>query len=243
MSDLSKQPASAQERAAAAGMQRRLHGGDNMQPDEVSAAQATFSEMKKRYSPLSDDHLDLLFREPRTPYAWQDTEVSEDLLRTLYDLNKMTSTTVNSCPGRFIFVRSQESKERLRPTLTGNNVEKIMGAPVVAIIAHDNAFYERLDQLTPYADLKPMFVDKPAFCETTAFRNGTLQGAQLMMAARALGLDCGPMSGFNNQLVDEEFFADTSVVSNFLCCLGYGDPSRIFQRLPRLEFDEACEFL
>ena len=243
MSDLSKQPASAQEHAAAAGMQRRLHGGDNMQPDEVSAAQATFSEMKKRYSPLSDDHLDLLFREPRTQYAWQDKEVSEDLLRTLYDLTKMTSTSVNSCPGRFIFLRSQESKERLRPTLTGNNVEKIMGAPVVAIIAHDNAFYERLDQLTPHADLKPMFVDKPAFCETTAFRNGTLQGAQLMMAARALGLDCGPMSGFNNQLVDEEFFADTSVVSNFLCCLGYGDPSRIFQRLPRLEFDEACEFL
>ena len=118
-----------------------------------------------------------------------------------------------------------------------------MGAPVVTIIAHDNAFYERLDQLAPYADVKPMFVDKPAYCEATAFRNGTLQGAQLMMAARALGLDCGPMSGFNNQLVDEEFFAGTTVVSNFLCCLGYGDPSRIFQRLPRLGFNEACEFL
>jgi len=217
MSCSNKQSISAQELAAASGMQRRLHGGDNVQSDHVLAAQNTFSEMKKRYT--------------------------EDLLRILYDLTKMTSTSVNSCPGRFVFLRSEESKERLRPTLTGNNVEKIMGAPVVTIIAHDNAFYERLDQLAPYADLKPMFVDKPAYCEATAFRNGTLQGAQLMMAARALGLDCGPMSGFNNQLVDEEFFAGTTVVSNFLCCLGYGDPSRIFQRLPRLEFNEACEFL
>ena len=243
MSGLNKQSISAQELAAAAGMQRRLHGGDNVQANQVLAAQNAFSDMKKRYKPLSDDHLDLLFRESRTQYAWQDKEVSEDLLRALYDLTKMTSTSVNSCPGRFSFLRSEESKERLRPTLTGNNVEKIMGAPVVVIIAHDNAFYERLDQLAPYADLKPMFVDKPAYCEATAFRNGTLQGAQLMMAARALGLDCGPMSGFNNQLVDEEFFAGTTVVSNFLCCLGYGDPSRIFQRLPRLEFHEACDFL
>ena len=243
MSGLNKQSISAQELAAAAGMQRRLHGGDNVEANQVLAAQNAFSDMKKRYKPLSDDHLDLLFRESRTQYAWQDKEVSEDLLRALYDLTKMTSTSVNSCPGRFSFLRSEESKERLRPTLTGNNVEKIMGAPVVVIIAHDNAFYERLDQLAPYADLKPMFVDKPAYCEATAFRNGTLQGAQLMMAARALGLDCGPMSGFNNQLVDEEFFAGTTVVSNFLCCLGYGDPSRIFQRLPRLEFHEACEFL
>ena len=243
MSGLNKQSISAQELAAAAGMQRRLHGGDNVEANQVLAAQNAFSDMKKRYKPLSDDHLDLLFRESRTQYAWQDKEVSEDLLRALYDLTKMTSTSVNSCPGRFSFLRSEESKERLRPTLTGNNVEKIMGAPVVVIIAHDNAFYERLDQLAPYADLKPMFVDKPAYCEATAFRNGTLQGAQLMMAARALGLDCGPMSGFNNQLVDDEFFAGTTVVSNFLCCLGYGDPSRIFQRLPRLEFNEACEFL
>jgi 3-hydroxypropanoate dehydrogenase len=243
MSGLNKQSISAQELAAAAGMQRRLHGGDNVQANQVLAAQNAFSDMKKRYTPLSDDHLDLLFRESRTQYAWQDKGVSEDLLRALYDLTKMASTSVNSCPGRFIFLRSEESKERLRPTLTGNNVEKIMGAPVVVIIAHDNAFYERLDQLAPYADLKPMFVDKPAYCEATAFRNGTLQGAQLMMAARALGLDCGPMSGFNNQLVDDEFFAGTTVVSNFLCCLGYGDPSRIFQRLPRLEFNEACEFL
>ena len=243
MSNLNKHTVSAQERAAAAGMQRMLHGGAEVKSEEVLAAQTAFTEMKNRYSPLSDGHLDLLFREPRTQYAWQDREVSDDLIRTLYDLTKMASTSVNCCPGRFVFLRSEESKERLRPTLTGNNVEKIMGAPVVTIIAHDNAFYERLDQLAPYADVKPMFVDKPAYCEATAFRNGTLQGAQLMMAARALGLDCGPMSGFNNQLVDEEFFAGTTVVSNFLCCLGYGDPSRIFQRLPRLGFNEACEFL
>ena len=243
MSNLNKHTVSAQELAAAAGMQRMLHGGAEVKSEEVLAAQTAFTEMKNRYSPLSDGHLDLLFREPRTQYAWQDREVSDDLIRTLYDLTKMASTSVNCCPGRFVFLRSEESKERLRPTLTGNNVEKIMGAPVVTIIAHDNAFYERLDQLAPYADFKPMFVDKPAYCEATAFRNGTLQGAQLMMAARALGLDCGPMSGFNNQLVDEEFFAGTTVVSNFLCCLGYGDPSRIFQRLPRLGFNEACEFL
>ena len=243
MSNLNKHTVSAQELAAAAGMQRMLHGGAEVKSEEVLAAQTAFTEMKNRYSPLSDGHLDLLFREPRTQYAWQDREVSDDLIRALYDLTKMASTSVNCCPGRFVFLRSEESKERLRPTLTGNNVEKIMGAPVVTIIAHDNAFYERLDQLAPYADVKPMFVDKPAYCEATAFRNGTLQGSQLMMAARALGLDCGPMSGFNNQLVDEEFFAGTTVVSNFLCCLGYGDPSRIFQRLPRLEFNEACEFL
>ena len=243
MKDVNKQPISAQQLAAAAGMQRRLHGGDNLKSELILAAQMAFNEMKKRYKPLSDDHLDLLFREPRTQYAWQDRPVTDDVLRALYALTKMASTSVNSCPARFIFLRSDESKERLRPTLTGNNVEKIMGAPVVVIIAHDNAFYERLDQLAPYADLKPMFVDKPAYCEVTAFRNGTLQGAQLIMAARALGLDCGPMSGFNNQAVDDIFFAGTSVVSNFLCCLGYGDPSRIFQRLPRLDFDQACELL
>ena len=243
MSNLNKHAVSAQDLAAAAGMQRMLHGGAEVKSEEVLAAQTAFSEMKNRYSPLSDDHLDLLFREARSQYAWQDREVSDELLRTLYDLTKMASTSVNSCPGRFIFLRSEESKARLRPALTGNNVEKIMGAPVVTIIAHDNAFYERLDQLVPYTDLKPMFADKPAYCESTAFRNGTLQGAQFMTAARALGLDCGPMSGFNNQLVDEEFFAGTDVASNFLCCLGYGDASRIFQRLPRLDFNQACEFL
>ena len=243
MSNLNKPPVSAEELAAAAAMQRTLHGGAEVKSEEVLAAQAAFTAMKNRYSPLSDDHLDLLFREPRTQYAWQDREVSDDLIRTLYDLTKMASTSVNSCPGRFLFLRSEESKERLRPTITGNNVEKIMGAPVVAIIANDNDFYERLDELVPYTDLKPMFIDKPAYCEATAFRNGTLQGAQLIMAARALGLDCGPMSGFNNQAVDDLFFAGTSVVSNFLCCLGYGDPSRLFQRLPRLDFDQACELL
>lgn len=243
MSNLNKPPVSAEELAAATAMQRTLHGGAEVKSEEVLAAQAAFTAMKNRYSPLSDDHLDLLFREPRTQYAWQDREVSDDLIRTLYDLTKMASTSVNSCPGRFLFLRSEESKERLRPTITGNNVEKIMSAPVVAIIAHDNDFYERLDQLVPYTDLKPMFIDKPAYCEATAFRNGTLQGAQLIMAARALGLDCGPMSGFNNQAVDDLFFAGTSVVSNFLCCLGYGDPSRLFQRLPRLDFDQACELL
>ena len=243
MSNLNKPPVSAEELAAAAAMQRTLHGGAEVKSEEVLAAQAAFTAMKNRYSPLSDDHLDLLFREPRTQYAWQDREVSDDLIRTLYDLTKMASTSVNSCPGRFFFLRSEESKERLRPTISGNNVEKIMGAPVVVIIAHDNDFYERLDQLAPYTDLKHMFIDKPAYCEVTAFRNGTLQGAQLIMAARALGLDCGPMSGFNNQAVDDLFFAGTSVVSNFLCCLGYGDPSRLFQRLPRLDFDQACELL
>ena len=243
MSNLNKPPVSAEELAAATAMQRTLHGGAEVKSEEVLAAQAAFTAMKNRYSPLSDDHLDLLFREPRTQYAWQDREVSDDLIRTLYDLTKMASTSVHSCPGRFLFLRSEESKERLRPTITGNTVEKIMSAPVVAIIAHDNDFYERLDQLVPYTDLKPMFIDKPAYCEATAFRNGTLQGAQLIMAARALGLDCGPMSGFNNQAVDDLFFAGTSVVSNFLCCLGYGDPSRLFQRLPRLDFDQACELL
>lgn len=234
---------SEQELAAALGMQRRLHGGSEANSEQALAAQSVFMKMKSRYTPLGDDHLDILFREARTQYAWQDKPVSDELLRALYDLTKMASTSVNSCPGRFVFLRSDESKERLRPTLTGNNVEKIMGAPVVTIIAHDNKFYERLDELAPYADLSPMFADKPGYAETTAFRNGTLQGGQFILAARALGLDCGPMSGFHNQMVDNEFFAGTSVVSNFLCCLGYGDPTRLFQRLPRLAFNDACELL
>ena len=141
-------------------------------------------------------HLDLLFREPRTQYAWQDREVSDDLIRTLYDLTKMASTSVNCCPGRFVFLRSEESKERLRPTLTGNNVEKIMGAPVVTIIAHDNAFYERLDQLAPYADVKPMFVDKPAYCEATAFRNGTLARCPVDDGSACAGTRLWPDVGF-----------------------------------------------
>ncbi|MAH73209.1 MAG: malonic semialdehyde reductase [Cellvibrionales bacterium TMED49] len=193
--------------------------------------------------PLNDDHLDLLFREARTQYAWQDKEVSESMLREIYDLTKMGSTSLNSCPARFVFLRDTSSKQRLKMALTGNNIEKIMSAPVVVIIAHDTHFFESLDFLAPYADLKPMFVGNPAAAEVTAFRNGTLQGAYLMMAAKALGLDCGPMSGFDNSLIDQEFFADSDIRSNFLCCLGYGDPGRLFQRLPRFDFDSVCEML
>ena len=192
---------------------------------------------------LSDAGMDLLFREARTHNAWQDKEVSDVLLEALYDLAKMGPTSANCSPMRVLFLRSPEAKARLKPALSEGNAEKTMAAPVAAIIGYDLEFYEQLPKLFPHADARPWFAGKPAHIETTAFRNGSLQGAYFIIAARALGLDCGPMSGFDNGLVDREFFPDGTVKSNFLCSLGYGDPSVLFPRSPRLEFDEACRII
>ncbi len=184
--------------------------------------------------------LDTLFLQARTYNAFSG-EVGDDTLRQLYDIVKFGPTTANTCPARFVFVRSEEAKAKLAPALDEGNFEKTMAAPVVVIVAYDIAFYEKSPVLFPHTESKSWFDTKPEDAlETIALRNGSLQGAYLILAARALGLDCGPMSGFDNAKVDAAFFAGTNIKSNFLVNLGHGDRSSIFPRSPRLSFDEAC---
>jgi len=190
---------------------------------------------------LSEAALDQLFRTARTYNAFLPKPVDDALLHRLYELAKFGPTSANSSPMRVVFVKSREAKARLEPFLSEGNRAKTMAAPVTAIIANDHAFYEKLPQLFPHADARSWFVGNQSLIDTTAFRNATLQGAYVIMAARALGLDCGPMSGFDNAGVDQAFFAGSTVKSNFLINLGYGDASRdLFPRSPRLSFDEAC---
>ena len=190
---------------------------------------------------LTDDTaLDLIFRQARTHNAWQADDVGDDLLGRIWDLAKMGPTSANCSPLRVVFVRSQEAKERLRPCLAAGNVEKTMAAPVTAIFGNDLAFHDRLPDLFPHADARAWFVGDEALIQATADRNGTLQAAYFMLAARALGVDCGPMSGFDHDKVDAAFFAGTTVRSNFLCNLGHGDHGALFPRSPRLSFDDAC---
>jgi 3-hydroxypropanoate dehydrogenase len=191
---------------------------------------------------ITDDALDLIFRNARTHSAWLDQPVDDDLLRRVYDLAKMGPTSANMSPMRIVFVKSKEAKEKLKPCLDAGNVDKTMKAPATAIIGMDIRFYEQLPKLFPHADAKAWFKDLPAnVLEYAALRNSSLQGAYFMIAARALGLDCGPMSGFDNAKVDAAFFAGTTVKSNFLCNLGHGDASKLYPRSPRLTFDEACK--
>jgi 3-hydroxypropanoate dehydrogenase len=191
---------------------------------------------------LSDEGQDLLFRAARTHNVWLDKPVDDALLRQVYDLAKWGPTSANMCPMRVVFVKSKAAKEKLKPALDAGNVDKTMIAPVTAVIGMDIHFYEKLPMLFPHADAKAWFQALPEdVLEYAALRNSSLQGAYFMLAARALGLDCGPMSGFNNQKVDEVFFAGTTVKSNFLCNLGHGDASKLFPRSPRLSFDEACK--
>src|ERR1700746_1169978 len=193
---------------------------------------------------LSDEGLNLLFRDARTHSHWLDMPVDDSLLAQVYDLAKMGPTSANMCPMRVVFVKSKAAKEKLKPALDAGNVDKTMAAPVTAIIAMDIHFYEKLPKLFPHADAKAWFKDLPAnVLETIALRNSSLQGAYFMLAARSLGLDCGPMSGFDNAKVDAAFFAGTSVKSNFLCSLGYGDASKLHPRSPRLTFEEACKVI
>ena len=184
---------------------------------------------------------DLLFHQARTYNTWTTRQVEESTLRELYDLMKMAPTSANCSPARIVFVRTPEAKARLRACLAPGNVDKTMAAPVTAIIAHDLEFHERLPQLFPHADARSWFAGNDELIRTTAFRNGSLQGAYLILAARAVGLDCGPMSGFDATRLDEAFFAGTPWRSNFLCNLGHGDPAGLFPRSPRLGFDEACQ--
>src|SRR5947208_727017 len=195
-------------------------------------------------SVIIKDGLDLIFRNARTHNAWLDKPVEDALLRQVYDLAKMGPTSANMCPMRIVFVKSREAKERLKPALDAGNVDKTMKAPVTAIIGMDIHFYEKLPQLFPHADAKAWFKNLPEnVLEYTALRNGSLQGAYFMLAARSLGLDCGPMSGFDNAKVDAAFFAGTTVKSNFLCNLGHGDAAKLYPRSPRLGFDEACQIV
>ncbi len=192
------------------------------------------------FSPLNDAAHDQLFRTARTYNAFTG-EIDEATLQRLYDLLKWGPTAANACPARFVFVRSPEAKARLAPALDPGNRDKTLAAPVTVIVGYDMAFYDKLPVLFPHTDARSWFAGKPeAVLETVALRNGSLQGAYLILAARALGLDTGPMSGFNNALVDETFFAGTAIRSNFLVNLGKGDPASIFPRSPRLGFDEAC---
>jgi 3-hydroxypropanoate dehydrogenase len=207
---------------------------------------------------LNDAALDQIFRQARTFSSWLDRPVGDDLLRRLYDLLKWGPTSSNTCPARLVFIRSAEGKERLKPCLSPGNVEKTMKAPVTAIVAYDLLFFEKLPRLFPHNPrMRDLYASNPNLVEATAKRNSSLQGAYLILAARALGLDCGPMSGFDNMKVDEvffgageecdgceqEFFPAGHVKSNFLCNLGYGDASKLHPRGPRLAFEEACTLL
>ena len=192
---------------------------------------------------LDSDALDILFNEARTHNGWQDRDVDTALLKKAWDLTVMGPTSANCEPMRIKFVKSQDAKQRLEPALSEGNREKTLAAPVTAIIAYDMEFHEKLPKLFPHTDAKSWFSGNDDLIATTAFRNGTLQATYFILALRAPGLDCGPMSGFDNAKVDGEFFAGTSVKSNFLINIGYGDPSKLFDRSPRLAFDEGAEII
>ena len=205
-------------------------------------AQATVRNLRERKPQLDDDSIDLILRDARSHYAWSDRPVPREMLEAIYEIMAAGPTSMNTCPARIVFVTTDEGKERLAKSLKPKNVAKMQSAPVTAIIAHDLEFWTHLPFLFPHEDRRPMFEGKPAHIEATAFRNGTLQGAYFMIAARALGLDVGAMSGFSNDVVNEEFFAGTTLKSNFLINLGYADESALFQKLPRFAFDDVCSF-
>ncbi len=192
---------------------------------------------------LDDAALDLIFRKARTHNAWRDRPVTDDDIRRIYELMKWGPTSANMSPARFVFVRSREAKEKLAPALSSGNLEKTMAAPATAVIGYDVRFFERMDYLFPHnAAMADLYRNDPAAAEDAGFRNGTLQGAYFMIAARALGFDIGAMSGFDKDKATAAFFAGTSVKANFLCNIGHGDESVLFERHPRLVFDDACRF-
>lgn len=192
---------------------------------------------------LNKNTLDTLFTEARSHNGWLDQDISNKQIHQIYDLMKFGPTAANTCPARIIFVRSDETKAKLSPHLDEGNVEKAMSAPAVAIIGYDTKFYEKLDYLFPHTDAKSWYVGKPDKITAVGTMNATLQGAYFMLAARSVGLDCGPMGGFNADTLNAEFFPDGKIKSIFICGIGYGDTTKIFPRSPRLNFDEACEII
>lgn len=196
--------------------------------------------MAETTTPLTEEALRQLFLDARSHNAWTETPVDDATLARLWDLMRMGPTSANCSPARIVFVRSVEAKKRLEPCLMEGNRDKTLSAPVTAIIGQDLRFYEHLPRLFPHTDARSWFEGNQALIEETAFRNATLQGAYLMLAARALGLDCGPMSGFDKGMVEDAFFAGTSVKANFLVNLGHGDPAGLFDRSPRFDFEDVC---
>ncbi len=192
---------------------------------------------------LTDQGFDLLFRTARTANGWLDKQVSDDLLHKIHDDMRWGPTSANSCPLRIVFLKTEAAKTRLKPFLMPSNVDKVMTSPVTAILAYDTQFHEHLPKLFPHADAKSWFAGNAALIEETAFRNSSLQAAYFIISARAHGLDCGAMSGFDKAKTDAEFFPDGRFKTNFICALGYGDPAKLFPRSPRFGFDEVCKTL
>lgn len=211
-----------------------------MGADIRQQAQQAVRDLRARKPRLDDASIDVILGDARSHYAWTDRPVSDETLREIFDITISGPTSMNTCPARFVFVTSPEGKARLAKSLKPKNVAKMIDAPVTAIIAWDPEYWRRLDFLFPHEDRKPLFDGKPDYAYDTAYRNSTLQGGYFMIAARALGLDVGAMSGFSNAIVDEEFFAENGWKSNFLCNLGYADESALFQKLPRFSFDDIC---
>ena len=216
-----------------------------MSDELVAAAHSAAEEVKSRIQVIDDDSLDLLFREARSHNGWQDRPVSDDQLRQIYDLMKMGPTSSNCCPARIRFLRSQTEKERLDPAIVPSNKEKTNTAPVVAIIGHDLDYWIHFGRMFPQLPppVRKRHEEDAAFVEETAFRNGSLQGAYFIIAARAIGLDCGAISGFDNAMVDKLFFVGTRIKSNFICNIGYADISKMYRKFDRFAFDEVCEIL
>jgi len=206
-------------------------------------AQAQYRDLRARKPTLDADSIDVILSGARSHYAWLDKPVPKELLEELYKITASGATSMNTCPARFIFVTSAEGKERIAKSLKEKNIPKMATAPVTAIISYDLDFWEHLPYLFPHEDRRGFFKGKAEYIEDTAYRNSTLQGAYFMIAARALGLDVGAMSGFSNKVIDDEFFKGTNQKSNFLCNIGYADESALFQKLPRFSFDEVCSFI
>jgi len=205
-------------------------------------AQEQVRALRLRKTQLDQDSIDLILTGARSHYAWKDTPVTDEQIRQMYDMVKLGSTSMNGCPARFVFVNTEQGRQRIAKSLKPANLPKVMGAPLTVIVAYDLNFWTHLPQLFPHDDRRHFFEGKDEYILDTAYRNSTLQGAYLMIAARAIGLDVGAMSGFSNAIIDEEFFSGTSLKSNFLCNIGIADENALFQRLPRFDFDEVCSF-
>lgn len=208
-----------------------------------ATAQQDHRDLRSRIGRLDADSINLILRDARSHYAWSDKPIPDGLMEEIYDITINGPTSMNTLPARFIFVKSPEGKERLAKSLKPQNVAKMMDAPITAIIAQDMNFWHELPFLFPHEDRRHLFDGNDAYCQDTAARNATLQGAYFMIAARAVGLDVGAMSGFSNKIVDEEFFEGTSLKSNFLCNIGYADENALFQKLPRFPFDKVCSYV
>jgi len=202
-----------------------------------------FTAFKKSISKLDDGGNDLLFHEARTCYGWLNRKVPETLLHRLIEMTLLPPTSANSSPARFVFVTTPEGKEKLKPCLSSGNIDKTMSAPVTAIIAYDPEFWRHMDRLFPHGDMKTMFEKSPEMAEQASFRNGSLMGGYMILAARSLGLDCGPMSGFDAAKVNETFLSGTTYKANFLCNIGYGDPASVKERGPKFAFDEIASMV